>query len=187
MLTENILSVYRRATPQNIVEGMAWYDDAHSFARTLDPKNPSRGAGVIAALSPMSGWDNNKNKARQLFTQEGDGTGIGMRRNVAKAIDIYNGADPLDILGGNKVRAFYATILDPTGDHNPVIDRHAFDIAMGKQFPNKGRVALERKGEYDRFATAYREAAATIGIGPAQLQAITWVAWRESLGKAWYG
>lgn len=187
MLTENILSVYRAATPDNIAEGMSWYDDAHKFARTLDKRNPARGAGVIAALSPMSGWDNNKNKARQLFTQKGDGTGIGMRRNVNKAIAIYNGADPLDVLGGNKVRAFYSTILDPTGDHDPVIDRHAFDIAMGRPFPNKGRSLLERKGEYARFAQAYREGAKTLSIGAAQLQAITWVAWREALGKAWYG
>lgn len=187
MLTKNILSVYQRATPQNIVEGMTWYDDAHSFARSLDPKNPARAAGIIAALSPMSGWGNNKNKARQLFAQNGDGIGIGMRSNVNKAIAIYNGADPLDVLGGNKVRAFYSTILDPTGDHDPVIDRHAHDIAMGMPFPNKGRQSLERKGEYARFATAYRETAKAIGIGPAQLQAITWLTWRDILGKAWYG
>jgi len=186
MLTENILSVYRRATLDDINEGMDWYSDAHEFARTLD-SNIQRSAGIIAALSPMSGWANNKAKARQFYVQDGDGTGIGLFRNVRKAVRIYRGEAPLDVLGGEKVRAFYQTIVDPEGDHNPVIDRHAFDIAMGRVTSDKERSTLSRKGEYARFADAYRVAAKSLDIGTAQLQAITWVTWRNELGKEWYG
>lgn len=182
---KNVLSVYRRANFSAFSEGMTWYDDAHNFAKALDPIRFHRAAGVIAALSPMNKWDNNKRKAALFYAMNGkvnwDGTknGIGLSKNVEKAIAIYNGEDALDILGGDKVRAFYLTILDPTGDHAPVIDRHAFDIAVGKRTNDKIRGTLARKGMYDRFSDVYRNAALTVGIGASQLQAVTWMQWRE--------
>lgn len=179
--TPNVLAVYRDADFYAFSAGMTWYDDAHDFARILD-NNVHRAAGIIAALSPMNGWNNNKNKAAQLYAQNGDGSGCGLYNNVAKAVAIYNGADPMDILKGDKVRAFYETILDPTGDHNPVIDRHAFDIAVGRRTDNRTRGILGRKGEYDKFARAYRRAADAAGIGAAQIQAITWMHWRNIHG-----
>lgn len=178
----NVLAVYNGANATNMREGLSWYLDAHNEARILTPGNPSKGAGILAALSPMNGWENNKNKARQLIAQNGDGSGCGLYRNVAKAVEIYKGANPLDILGGDKVRAFYSTILDPFGDIDPVIDRHAFDIAVGERTDEKRRGILSRKGVYAEFAAVYRDAAKVAGIGSAQMQAITWVAWRESLG-----
>jgi hypothetical protein len=149
----------------------------------------NRNAGIIAALSPMNGWTNNVRKAREVVSRRGNiavakgmPNGIGLGANVAKAIAIYKGADPLDILSGDKVTAFYRTIVDPTGDIDPVIDRHAFDIAVGEKTNDKRRSVLSRKGVYHVFAQAYRDAAKEAGIGSAQMQAITWVAWREAHG-----
>lgn len=183
----NVLAVYNGASAQNMREGLSWYLDAHNYARILCSTyevSVEQAAGVIAALSPMNGWENNKRKAMQLISQ-GHGEGCGLYRNVAKAEAIMLGGwdiDPLDILGGDKVRAFYATILDPFGDIDPVIDRHAFDIAVGERTDEKRRGILSRKGVYHEFANVYREAAKIAGIGSAQMQAITWVAWREALG-----
>ena len=187
----NVLAIYNVATADDIRHGMAWYLDAHNYAHILAGGNRGRfgharkvslAAGVIAALSPLNHWENNKRKAAQLYAQNGDGTGVGLKRNVAKAIEIYNGADPLDVLGGDKVRSFYLTILDPSGDHSPVIDRHAFDIAVGERTDDKRRGILGRKGVYEEFANVYREAAIIAGTGAAQMQAITWVAWRNIHG-----
>lgn len=181
----NVLAVYNGASAHALREGLSWYLDAHNFAKIMGggrPHHHARNAGIIAALSPMNGWDNNKRKAAQLVSQRGNGEGCGLKKNVAKAIAIYNGADPLDVLGGDKVRAFYATILDPTADIIPVIDRHAFDIAVGERTDEKRRGILSRKGVYNEFANVYREAARIVGIGAPQMQAITWVAWREALG-----
>lgn len=180
----NVLAVYNGASANAIREGLSWYLDAHNVSRTLAAaygKTVEQVAGIIAALSPMNGWENNKRKAEQLLMQ-GNGEGCGLYRNVEKAMRIYNGEMPLDVLGGDKVRAFYATILDPTGDIDPVIDRHAFDIAVGERTDEKRRGILSRKGVYHTFANVYRDAAKIAGIGAAQMQAITWVAWRESLG-----
>jgi hypothetical protein len=178
----NVLSVYNGASAHAMREGISWYSDAHNFARILDGDRFHRAAGIIAALSPMNGWENNKRKAAQLYAQNGDGTGCGLTKNVAKAVRIYNGEDALDVLGGDKVRAFYLTILDPHGDVTPVIDRHAFDIAVGERTDEKRRGILSRKGVYSEFADVYREAARIAGIGAPQMQAVTWVAWREALG-----
>lgn len=188
----NVLAVYHGAFDYHLRFGLEWYAIAHREALRMGggrANHLSRNAGIIAALSPMNKWDNNLNKARQLVSMRGRVTvergrpnGIGLGNNVAKAIAIYNGADPLDILGGDKVRAFYRTIVDPTGDIDPVIDRHAFDIAVGERTNEKRRGALSRKGVYAEFAAVYREAARIAGIGSAQMQAITWVAWREAIG-----
>lgn len=185
---DNVLAVYRDATFSAFSTGMTWYDDAHNFAKTLDPVRFHRAAGVIAALSPLQGWEQNKRKAAQLYAQDGvvqwngNANGIGLSTSVRKAVRIYQGEDALDVLTAPKTRAFFLTIVDPTGDHDPVIDRHAFDIAIGKRTNDSARTILGRKGEYDRFSAVYREASALVRIGTAQLQAVTWCAWRERFG-----
>ena len=188
----NILTVYNLATDDDLREGLAWYQTAHNWC-VLQAKGRDhlirRNAGIVAALSPLNGWGNNKRKAAELISmrgriviEAGKPNGIGLGKNVAKAVAIYNGAEPLDVLGGNKVRAFYQTILDPQGDIDPVIDRHAFDIAVGERTDEKRRGILGRKGVYHEFAMAYREAAKIAGIGSAQMQAVTWIAWRNLHG-----
>lgn len=185
----NVLAVYNNASADALRGGLSWYLDAHNFARMAGggrKRHVARNAGIIAALSPMNEWRNNKRKAAEFISlrgrvvvAKGQPNGIGLGDNVAKAIRIYKGEDPLDVLKGDKVRAFYRTILDPTGDIDPVVDRHAFDIAVGRRTNDKARGILQRKGVYEEFANVYREAAKVAGIGSAQMQAITWVAWKE--------
>lgn len=177
----HILAVYRNATANNLRSGLSWYMDAHLFARILDPANIDRAAGVIAAMSPMMSWETNKKAAERAYHYK-SADGLGLSRNVAKANQILGGADPLDVLGGNKVRAFFATIVDPQCDADPVIDRHAYDIAVGQVTDDKERGTLSRKGRYHDFGLCYRLAAHVAGISPSQMQAVTWVAWREAKG-----
>jgi len=175
---DNVLSVYRSASPSQIEEGMSWYVDAHNFCKTLD-SNVERAAGIVAALSPNNNWENNKVMAERLYSQ-GHGERCGLGANVSKAMRIFEGESPLDVLGGNKVRAFFRSIAYPAdASVQPVIDRHAFDIAVGKRTDNRTRGILDRKGVYESFAEVYIEAAQTADIGSAQMQAVTWVAWRE--------
>lgn len=178
----HVLSVYLRATPDMLSNGLSWYDDANSFARTLDGKRFHRAAGVIAALSPQNKWGPNKNAAAKVYGM-GQAIGVHTRNNENKCNRILAGDDALDVLGGDKVRSFFFTIVDP---HNPetipVIDRHAFDIAVGRVTDNKTRGILSRKGVYARFADVYREAALIADIGAPQMQAVTWMQWRMEKG-----
>lgn len=186
---DNVLRVYRSASASHIWHGLTWYAEANAFAKSLDPHNVERAAGIIAALSPLSGWENNQNKATQLYAQSGrvcisenGGNGIGLWTNVSKAQKIYAGAAPLDVLRGDKVRAFFETIVNPfSHETTPVVDRHAFDVAIGKRTDNDTRKILDRKGVYAEFAAVYSEAARVVNIGSAQIQAVTWVAWRDMI------
>lgn len=189
----NVLSVYDRACPRAVEYGQTWYHDAHSQASIIDPIRPHRAAGVIAALSPMNVWSNNIAKAFLLYSLGGNvvidpvtrKNGIGLSKNVEKAIAIYNGTDALDVLTAWKTRAFFLSIAEPDGIHIPVIDRHAFDIAVGERTNDAARSVLQRKNVYRQFAGAYIIAAKYAGTSPATMQAITWEQWRIELGIHW--
>lgn len=174
----NVLAVYAQADADSLREGLSWYLDAHNFANILDPDNPRKAAGIIAALSPMNGWEPNKNAAAKVYA-EGTAFGTHTVPNEVKADSILCGAEPLDVLKGDKVRAFFRTIAEPFGLIQPVIDRHAFDIAVGRVTDEKSRGILGRKGVYDLFASVYIDAAKVAGISSSQMQAVTWVAWRK--------
>lgn len=180
---KNVLGTFESATDSHIADGLVWYREAHNFCLTLD-SNVEKAAGIVAALSPNNNWINNMRMAERLYSN-GTGERCGLGQNVSKAMKIYNGDAPLDVLGGNKVRAFYLSILDPNDmSVVPVIDRHAFDIAVGMITDTRTRAILSRKGVYGQFAEVYCEAAEIAGIGAKQMQAATWVAWREIHGIA---
>ena len=91
-------------------------------------------AGIIAALSPLKSWKENKRIAI-LFYQ----TGIIKHTNLIKG-KIYriekakNISEIIKILNGRKIRSFYQNIL---GYENVLtIDRHAANIAY-KKFDSK--------------------------------------------------
>lgn len=182
-----IVDVWRQATVSELVEGMEWYKDAHALAVKLDPADPSQAAGVIAALSPMMPWGRNVNLAVRAYA---DGSASGaLYSSVAKADRILAGERADAVLGGDKVRAFWGVIADPTSDA-VVVDRHAFDIAVGRVTNNESRGALGRKGVYESFARAYVRAAKTISaetgmdVSASQVQAVTWTVWRRLKGLA---
>jgi hypothetical protein len=174
--TRNILDIYARATVAELAEGLSWYSDAHAVALALDPQNPTRAAGVIAALSPRAGWGLNVNLAARAYADgEASGT-LGMCKGWADRI--LAGEAPLEVLGGRKVRAFFACISDPES-REVVVDRHAFDVAVGRTTNDVTRKALDRAGQYDRFAHHYELAAERLDLLPSQVQAVTWLTWRR--------
>lgn len=176
-LVHGILNTYIAASDDIVEEGINWYPRAQDVCRDIAGSKWHRAAGVIAALSPMQRWVNNVTLARRVWEQ-GHAEGCGLGQNCRKAERIYNGEDALDVLGGEKVTNFFLTILDPSLDPEPVIDRHAFDIAVGKRCNDSERSILQRKGEYARFAAAYREAANRTGLLSWQIQAVTWAEWK---------
>ncbi len=177
---ENVLSVARRASAADIESGISWYNEAHDIAANISPIGTAAGAGVIAALSPRQGWNRNVMLARDAFVL---GSAYGsLGHSIRKANAIIAGADPLDVLGGNKVRAFFDNILWPDHSDMVTIDRHAFDVAYGRSTDDVTRRMLDRKGVYDAVSDMYRAAASDLGITAPQLQAITWTTWRRVKG-----
>lgn len=173
-LVENIKRTFALATDTEIANGTAWYPNARALAIDIADGNLEMGAGVIAALSPRMPWTRNVVLARQAF--ESGLTGGCLGANIVKANRIMAGEAPLDVLGGDKVRAFYSNIVDPLSDA-VTIDAHAFDIAMGVKY-GKDRPAIG-KIVFRELSEAYRAAAIDLGFMAPEIQAITWVAHRR--------
>lgn len=176
--SENIAACFARATADDNAAGMVWYNEAHNLALELSPNNVWRGAGVIAALSPLKTWNLNVRLARNAFD-----TGIvsgHISIHTAYAQRILDGEHPLDVMRGDKTRNF-ATAIATNGKANiATIDRHAFDIAMNQVFTDKTRKIGKRI--YRDMAAAYSVAANEAGISVNQIQAITWITWRREKG-----
>lgn len=186
-IMNNLLKAYNRASEEDFQEGMHWYFNANHHARGLAERFgfPTKGVcGVIAALSPGRQWELNLSDAL-VFLEEYKAGARGKKlpavgsygmRNVLKAQACLEG-DPWLVLGGNKVRAFYACLIDPTNKEWVCVDRHAKSAAVGKPLGDKEGIVVP--SEYFRLAKHYCKGAEKQGCLPNQFQAIVWVVWRR--------
>jgi hypothetical protein len=199
-INSNLIRCYDRAAESDRTEGLAWYQSAHDLCVTFGAKYSlptSAVCGILAALSPGRQWNANVADT-QTFLDEWSHGARGKKlplvgtygwRNIVKASKIAAGRDPLAVLGGLKVRAFFACVLDPSDSAEVCIDRHAKSAAIGRAVtdtadPKKrlGRLSLTATvnvGEYRILANHYRRCARNVGILPHQFQATVWVVWRR--------
>jgi hypothetical protein len=130
------------------------------------------------------------------LTDAGDRTSVGWPGNdtIGKAVLAMDATiEEMDTLVGDahKVRSFYNNIMYPNGDWgDTTIDTHA--VAAGMLMPYSGNSQPVKdvfgggsgssvtgiKGTYPLYASAYRRAAARVGILPREMQSITWEAAR---------
>jgi hypothetical protein len=189
--TRNITRVFRTATADQLANGLAWYLDANTIANALANENNvsvEKCAGIISALSPMMSWGANVNIATRFITAGGLERGA-LKTNLAKSRAILAGADILTTLNGLKVQNFYDCILTNGLGAGVCIDRHAYDIATNTRHTDATRPKLSPK-RYNECADAYRRAASILSrelgypVSGAQVQAVTWVAWRSRYWSA---
>ena len=182
----NIIKCYDTASLSSIKDGATWYREAQDIATVIgrlggykDHQALFVGAGVLAALSPQAEWGDTIQWAIQLVVK-------GARKhtwsNHNKALRILEGDKPNDVLGGYKVRAFYKAIVAPEGSGEPVIDRHALAIYMGRNVTEKELHYLQSPVVMARLQGAYIKASNNVGIHHHELQAITWLEWRAKKG-----
>lgn len=191
----SILAVFFQANAAERQEGLSWYGRAELVAQDLAARYlgseygpyTHRAAAVIAVLSPNNRWERNISDAEALLKAYCYGSDIDavkvstFGKNKAKAIAILNGAEPLDVLGGRKVRAFYECII---GVDSVCVDGHAYSIWAGQRVPTTRTPKISDK-LYDHIAQDYRLATKQINsiTGESYLaqniQAITWVTWRN--------
>lgn len=178
-LARSIIATFGHATEDELTHGLQWYREAHELARELDPADPVRGAAVIAVLSPMTQWERNVRLARDAYA----GLPLGcLSSNATKAARILAGDDPDSVVKGQKVRAFWRAIMDPSEPSNVVIDRHAVEVAFGKVMTDDERnKILDVKGGYQSVCERYAFAAELLPgeLSPVDVQAVTWVVWRR--------
>lgn len=175
-LVANIRKVWDRATPDQMARGLTWYKDANDIARVMG--DARMGAGVIATLSAQRGW--NENVRLALDAAEGQEVRT-LGDQTRKLSRILSGIDPAEVLPMQvKTGQFYQCILNPDHPTAVVIDRHAYDIAIGL-FGGDTQRGLSYLKRYTIFAEAYRTAARDLKVTPCKVQAVTWVVWTESL------
>lgn len=164
----NIVAVWDSATPEQIAQGKAWYATARDIATEIGRGDVRMGAGVIAALSPMTNWSLNQRNASAMA----DGQDIGtLGASKAKASRILAGEDFDDVLPrGSKTWNFAHNIVGSI-DH-VTIDRWAIRIAIGA---SKDTVT---ELQYSILTLAYLKAAAERGVSGPTMQAATWCAIR---------
>lgn len=170
-MVRNILREYRATDRET---GRDWYLEANGIAReyaTTYGLTLSQSAGVIAALSPQTQWWQNLMLARQVMSA---GAMVqGHTRDTMRKVNVILATDPepLEVLGGLKVRSFYENISQPWLREPVTIDRHAFRTAT--RWEHAKAVPTDRV--YRDVADAYRHAAKLVNLRPNELQAIVWV------------
>lgn len=184
-INRNLSAVWSLATPDEVAHGVRWYREANATARELADRcgaTLAQAVGVIAAISPGSRWEKNLEDAEALLAAYAYAEPLPMvgtygRRNVLKAQAILRGAAPLDVLGGFKVRAFYANILSPDTPGPVTVDRHA----RGAAYQLRGDAAAEVRSdaEYRYLADHFARGARRVGLLPHEYQATLWVTWRR--------
>lgn len=180
-MVQNILSVWDQASESDMSE-LHWYARSAQLVTEMSGLDRLRACGITAALSPQNSWEQNVKDVVNLV-ENGQTTQTGLCQERAEAIQ--NGHSPWTVLGGRKVRNFFANLYDPTHAGYVTVDRHAVRIALlgASERINRNdsseQKSLERVGVYQLVASAYRSAARELDILPNQLQAVTWTTWRN--------
>lgn len=177
-----ITALYRSATLEQRMAGAEWYPIAAKEAETMSTAygiSMVAASGILAALSPLLSWELNVRYAHVIAS--GADSAPCLSSNVAKAVRIRNGEMPLDVLGGDKVRAFYAAIVSHGRDGMAVIDRHAVAVTVGHVVGDKDRARLVGTPKrYAELSAMYARAAAALGTSVHDVQATTWCVWRDA-------
>jgi len=184
---KNISTKYQEATPDDLARGKDWYSTAHQIAHTLGRGDVSKGAGVLAALSPRTDWDKNVEGAHHIFKTGTAWHPAQTMDNNKKALRILQGEHPEKVLGGHKVLNFYRNIVNPDDTSAVTIDKHAHDIAKGVPPGYRRKTSadfgLSEVGRYNHFVEAYTRATHHVGESiPSTVQATTWITQRRQKG-----
>lgn len=207
-LRSNIWRALLCASDLEIHEGMHFYEGAHGLCRMLAKiysTSPSHVAGIYAALSPMNTWDTNvANIVKVLRWQTANPRLAKTNRcqcefcksrlsllrvnttstNRDKALAISTGSDPLEVLKGRKVRAFYQAIANPS-DLSPIpVDRHLICLAIGRKITSNQQLRsfAGNRDIYSRIEAAYQSLGAREGLGN-RLASIAWFVQRRVNGS----
>jgi len=175
-VVDNILRTYR---DDRLNIDTDWYRKANAFAIGLAEEyghDTVTVAGIIASLSPLKSWQENKRIAR-VFLETGNS--LHTRKLEAKAIEIrdYEGNDRvghcLEVLNGNKIKAFFLNIAFPEKQGIVTVDRHAISIALGRNIREAEGIGIT-DGQYAFFVSCYRQAAQMEGVRDSLMQSVSW-------------
>jgi hypothetical protein len=179
-----ILESYALATRAELSDGKTWYTRAAESLEAIRltargpvsvwDKNAHTIQAICAVLSPRNSWQTNVEGTRKIVRAASQGNRVppivaGIRRNVNKAWHIAETGD-IALVSGPKVSAFFANLC---GD----LERVTIDVwaARACGITDEKLMSHLDRMRYVSIETAYRNAARTLNLLPAQLQAICWI------------
>lgn len=178
---KNIASVARRANNKQWLAGSRWYSEANEFCVKLAVHEnlPTESVvGCLSALSPQCAWNVNLLATLSMVrTRQVSESSSIYPLNVSKAFSIvHEGVRPEDVLGGLKVKAFFANILNPNYSKAVTVDTHAARAAFGKNSLDSKEVSFTfgKKGNAI-IQQAYKNVAKRYKVLPMKLQATVWL------------
>ena len=195
--TDSILATYFQSNAYDRQVGLQWYNNAYQVCVTLGEKYGVHSdivAGIIAALSPNNKWESNIIDAEIMlrawaaeidYSQVKVATYSNNKDKAATILDCQLNRDQIvKVLRGNKTIAFFLCIASDGDSDTPCIDGHAYNIWNGTVSNLKEVPTLGIK-TFQHIQDSYRDAAKIITTvtgsyhSAAQVQAITWVAYRR--------
>lgn len=190
-MVANILSTYFAASKNSYDEGMTWYNNAWDVCDYIAHKydyTTYQIAGVMAVLSPAMVWNTNESAPERACILHREGVraeawpGFATYgNNRIKAQRILDG--DWSGLSGRKIINFYGNIVGVTDI--VTIDRWAIRVALNNPYLGENLITPSSQKAYDFLADAYIIAANMEGINPCDMQAITWVDYRNKFyGRA---
>ena len=186
-MVKNIVGNVLSASDQDFEDGKLWYPKGQGIATEIGGGNLDKGAGIIAAVSPGTGWNENVRMATDIG-RTGDTKGYITGAEKGRAQKIREGADPRTILPMDiKTGHFFRNLVNPRDPSAVTIDRHAHDAAIGQRWGSRNRGLTG--GRYQTFANAHFTATQHLNrisgledLVPSEVQAISWIHHRRKLG-----
>lgn len=186
---QNIVQVYEDAPPDLVESGRSWYARARNWClhrASTYGVSIREVAAVVSALSPRNRWERNLIDADQVLNAWHSEKSYPyvkcatFSQNVLKAWQILDDHDPSLAETSPKTRAFLDCIAEEDSS-SVVIDVWAYRVAEGD--PDMKAKGFSEQ-EYQLYEKAYQEAALRLDIPVDELQAVTWVCYRNRVGQS---
>jgi hypothetical protein len=179
IVIDNMQRVYSQCNEHDFINGKGWYERANLFSLALSESygfSQMKVTGVIAALSPMKEWSNNKAIAEEFLRTNGrlskhtSGQTNKARRILKYAKDLK---DVEVCLGGLKTMNFFHNIQSPNSKDHVTIDRHHIYLSTRTDY----QVCTSKQYEFLKQNTI--KFANELDMIPSELQSTLWVCWKR--------
>lgn len=190
---DNILAVFDSASEEQLNQGKEWYADVKfEVRRDVSVNFVEPVLASMAIASPQQDWDVVKQVVTDYWV---DGKPLTRILNHAKEKieSIKAGSYWPNYVRGPKTRSFCDNLISPNSSLAVTVDRHAVAIPYVGLEPHTGKRKLKweqakeqnlsQPAVYERVAQYYRDVAAEIDFLPLQVQAVTWIVWKENGGE----
>lgn len=174
------------ANKSEIRDGLQWYSEAQKLAHLLSSQydvSLQQVAQVISVLSPQKKWNTNKAETIALFNQHFTGLKpsfkyFATKKQLKECISIIKGDF---VIPSKRIKTYsFADNIANTDSTEVTIDRHALRVAYDDKSAKLDKVTLV---QYREAREAYRIVAKQHNLKAYEVQAITWVVYKNEVQR----